>query len=199
MVLLLDSRGDGSLRRGWGSNLGYRNRQDVIHEHHKSVEGRREEGAMGNDYVCFFNPYHGDLDDSLFSVGMGNKMKLKDFFDCPEEFFIGAVLQFPLYFIVGWPVLAIMGLCGLLWRLGGVKGGNKIFRRLGVPFVVCGSSMIYGVSWAILLAMPFMVWLAPSYGKESWLFKLIKNDFLTRLICFAWYWCAFAIVYAWVR
>ena len=120
---------------------------------------------------------------------------MKDSFIQWEELFIGAVLQFPLYFIVGWVVLPIMLVSGLLWRLGGWKHGNKLFRRLGVPFVVCGSAMLYGASWTVFLAMPFMVWLAPSYGKESWLFKKLKNDFLTRLICFGWYWIAFSLAY----
>ena len=117
------------------------------------------------------------------------------FFSSPEELFIGACLQFPLYFIVGWWILPIMLVCSVLWRLGGVEGGSKLFRRIGVPIVVCGSSMLFGVSWVILLAMPFMVWFAPSYGKDSWLYKLIKNDFLTRLICYAWYWAVFSIAY----
>ena len=120
---------------------------------------------------------------------------MKSFFDNPEEFFIGACLQFPLYFIVGWWILLIMGVCSVFWRLGGWEHGSKIFRRIVVPLVVCGSSMLFGVSWVILLAMPFMVWFAPSYGKDSWLYKLIKNDFLTRLICYAWYWAVFSIAY----
>jgi hypothetical protein len=44
---------------------------------------------------------------------------MKSFFDNWEEIFIGACLQFPLYFIVGWWVLPIMLVCGILWRLGG--------------------------------------------------------------------------------
>ena len=108
-------------------------------------------------------------------------MKWKDFWDNPEELVISGIAStIFLYWIVGWPVLAITAVCGVFWRLGGVTGGNKLFRRLGVPFVVCGSSMLYGVSWPIFLAVPFMVWLAPSYGVNSWLFKIIKNDFQTR-------------------
>jgi hypothetical protein len=120
---------------------------------------------------------------------------MKDSFIQWEELFIGAMLQFPLYFIVGWPVIAIMLVCSVLWRLGGWTYGNKLWRRVGVPLVVCGTCMFYGVSWVILLAMPFMVWLAPSYGKKSWLFKMIKNDFLTRIICFGWYWLAFSLAF----
>lgn len=121
-------------------------------------------------------------------------MTIKSYFDNWEEIFIGAVLQFPLYFIVGWWVLPIMLLCGLLWRYGGWEHGNKVVRRIGVPLTVCISSMLFGVKWPILLAIPFMVWIAPSYGEDSWLFKLLKNNFLTRLICFAWYWLTFSIV-----
>lgn len=113
-----------------------------------------------------------------------------------EEIFIGACLQFPLYFIVGWWVLPIMLVCGILWRLGGWDKGNKLYRRIGVPLVVCSASIVFGASWTVLLSIPFMVWFAPSYGVDSWLFKLIKNDFLTRLICFSWYWLVFALAYA---
>jgi hypothetical protein len=104
-------------------------------------------------------------------------MKWKDYWDNPEEIIISGLLStLPLYYLIGWPVFAISAVCGLLWRTGGVKDGNKLFRRLGVPFVVCGVSMFYGVGWTILLAVPFMVWLAPSYGVDSWLFQKLKND-----------------------
>ena len=46
-------------------------------------------------------------------------MNIKSFFDNPEELFMGAVLQFPIYYVVGWWVLPIMLACGLLWRFGG--------------------------------------------------------------------------------
>jgi hypothetical protein len=120
-------------------------------------------------------------------------MNWKAFWDCPEELFIGACLQFPLYFIIGWKILFIMPLCGLLWRLGGWEHGSKLFRRIGVPLCVCVPAFCVVHNPFIFLAVPFMVWLAPSYGEESWLFKLLKNDFLTRLICFAWYWTAFSV------
>ena len=123
-------------------------------------------------------------------------MNWKSFFDNKEEFFIGAFLQFPLFFIVRWWIVPIMVITAILWRLGGWEHGDKLWRRIGVPLVVCGSSMFFGVSWTILLAVPFMVWLAPSYGKESWLYKLLRyNDFVTRLVCFLWYWTAFSIAF----
>jgi hypothetical protein len=123
-------------------------------------------------------------------------MKWKDYWDSPEEIILGGLCStIFLYWLIGWPVFAISVVCGLLWRAGGVKDGSKLFRRLGVPFVVCGVSMFYGVGWTILLAVPFMVWLAPSYGVDSWLFKIVKNDFLARIICWAWYWSAFCIAF----
>ena len=122
-------------------------------------------------------------------------MTLKKFFDNPEELMIWGLLQFPLYFVIGWWILLIMPLCSVLGRLGGVAGGSKLFRRIGVPLVVCGVSFAILRSPWIFLAVPFMVWLAPSYGVESWLYKLLKNDFLTRLVCFAWYWTFFALAF----
>ena len=127
----------------------------------------------------------------------------KSFFDCPEEIFIGASLQFPLIFIVGWWVLPLMGVCGVLWRLGGMAGGSKLFRRLGVPIIACGASFMVLHDWWLFIAVPLMVWLCPaSYGKSSWLYKLFlkitkentkKADFLTRVVLYFWYWAVFSI------
>lgn len=80
--------------------------------------------------------------------------------------------------------------------MGGWEHGSKLFRRIAVPGVVCLSAFIFDHHYMIFAAIPFMVWIAPSYGLDSWLYKLIRNDFLTRLICFAWYWLFFAIFYA---
>jgi energy-coupling factor transporter transmembrane protein EcfT len=120
-------------------------------------------------------------------------MTLKDFFDNPEEFFVGAMLQWPLYFIVGWWVIPLMIVCALLWRLGGTKGGSKLFRRLGAPLVVCSSAFIFEHNWAIFLALPFMTWVAPSYGKDSWLYKWLGDNMLTRTITYGWYWATFLL------
>jgi hypothetical protein len=120
----------------------------------------------------------------------------KSFFDNPQEFFIGACLQFPLIFCVGWWILPIMGLCAVLWRLGGWEYGNKLYRRLGVTILVTGATFVAAPQhWLIFLAVPFMVWLAPSYGKDGILWKWFKNDLPVRLICFSWYWAAFVLAY----
>jgi hypothetical protein len=119
------------------------------------------------------------------------------FWDNKEEVFVGAALQFPLYFIVGWWVLMVMPVTGLFWRLGGWSEGNKLWRRAGVPLAVCVASLIAGVSWPILLAVPFMLWLNPmSYGEDGWLQKALGDDFLIRIIGYAWYWLMFSAGYA---
>ena len=124
-------------------------------------------------------------------------MKWRDYWDCPEEIFIGAVIQFPLYFIIGWKILFIMPLCGLLWRLGGVEGGVKWARWAVVPLIICTITFVMLHSWWIFLAAPFMVKLMPfSYGKSGWLYKWLKNDFLVRMITFCWYWLVFSIAYS---
>jgi hypothetical protein len=98
---------------------------------------------------------------------------------------------------VGWWVLFIMPVTGALWRLGGWSEGNKLWRRVGVPAVVCTASMLAGAGWTVWLAAPFMLWLNPmSYGEDSWLMKFLKNDFLTRIIGYVWYWLMFSIGYA---
>jgi hypothetical protein len=121
---------------------------------------------------------------------------LRNYFDCWEEIFVGSCLQFPLYFIIGWKILLIMPLCGLLWRLGGVEGGVKWARWAVVPLLIVSSAYLSTHHWTIFLAAPFMVKLMPfSYGKSGWLYKWLKNDFLVRLICFGWYWLTFSIAY----
>ena len=124
-------------------------------------------------------------------------MKWKDYWDCPEEIFVWACLQFPIYFIVGWWAIPIMILCGFLGRLGGVEGGVKWARWAVVPLIICTITFVMLHSWWIFLAAPFMEKISPfGYGKNSWLFKWLKKDFPVRLINFAWYWAVFAIAYS---
>lgn len=114
-----------------------------------------------------------------------------------EELFVGAMLQWFLYFLIGWWVIPVMIVCAFLWRMGGWSRGNKLWRRIGVPLVVCGTAFAMGIKWPIFLAGPFMVWLAPSYGEKSWLYKQIGprvgRDFLTRICCYFWYWSAVSL------
>ena len=121
--------------------------------------------------------------------------RLKSFLDTPEEFFIGAFLQFPLFYVVRWKIFVVMALCAILWRFGGWEHGSKLWRRIGVPVVVCGYAIMAGVPWLVLAAGPFMVWLAPSYGKEGILWKWFGRDLPVRVICFGWYWTALVLGY----
>ena len=121
-------------------------------------------------------------------------MNWKAFWDCPEELFIGAFLQFPLYFVIHWWIAPVMVITALLWRWGGVEGGEKLARKIGVPLVVCGSAFLFLHSWWIFLAVPFMIWLCPfSYGKSGWLYKWLKSDLHVRLIGYFWYWSVFFV------
>jgi hypothetical protein len=94
-----------------------------------------------------------------------------------------------------------MLVCGILWALGGAAGGSKLFRRIGVPLVICGGTYLVFREWPIFIAVPFMIWLSPSYGEESLLFRFYfkateiqgKADLLTRLTLFFLYWMSFCI------
>lgn len=133
------------------------------------------------------------------------KMKewIKGYLDNPQEIFVGAFLQFPLVFVIEWWSLPVMVLNGLLWRLGGAQGGHKLFRRVGVPLVVCVATWLVFRDWGIFLALPFMVLANPfSYGKEAWLYKLMlkahkgnekKADIATRCTGYLWYWLVYHI------
>lgn len=130
-------------------------------------------------------------------------MKLKDFFDNWYELRTGALLQIPLCLIVGWWVTPIMLVCAVLWRLGGVTGGNKLFRKVGVPLVVCWATYVDMHAPLIFIAIPFMIWLFPSYGKSGFIYKFFINsgdgdeeyaDFMTKMTGHIWYWVSFYIV-----
>jgi len=127
-------------------------------------------------------------------------MKLKNFLDNPFEIFWGGCKQFMIVLTIKWWAVPVMVVCGILWRIGGTEGGNKLARRIGVPLVLCGSTFCVFREWPIFLAVPFMIWACPwSYGADSWLFKKIKAfvivqekaDSITRFILFVWYWGVF--------
>lgn len=124
-------------------------------------------------------------------------MNWKSFFDNPEEIFVsGTLATLPLYWVVHWWVIPIVLSGWFLWRFGGMDGGWKPARWLILPIIICTSTYFTTYNIYLFLSVPFMVKIAPSYGKNSWLFKLLKNDFLTRLICFIWYWGSFSIFYS---
>jgi hypothetical protein len=85
----------------------------------------------------------------------------------PEEWVVGAAFGISFLPFMGWWGVLSAALCAFLWRLGGVKGGDKLFRRVGVPVVV-GTFLILGgsisLSWALLSACLSFGVLSLGYG-----------------------------------
>lgn len=68
----------------------------------------------------------------------------------PEEYVMGAVVGGAFFLFLGWWALLTAALCALLWRCGGISGGNKLFRRLGVPTVLCTAFVFsHGMPFAL--------------------------------------------------
>ena len=130
-------------------------------------------------------------------------------FGLDEEIWIGAMLQFPLYFIVGWWVLPLMAACGLMWRLGGWEHGNKLWRRIGSSlcmiavllspsnplnwFYIVPIGMIFYGSWS------YFGWLTPGDHKERW-FNYLAAACITQfayVVLFpSWHAVALALLFA---
>lgn len=124
-----------------------------------------------------------------------------------EEMFVGACIQFPFYFMIGWWVILLMAASSILWALGGAENSNKLYRRLGVA--VATSAFMITISPAILLfILPGWGILTLGYGmpdatdKGSWLgrfyLRALKNykaaNFATRVTTYILYWVAFIVV-----
>lgn len=119
-----------------------------------------------------------------------------------EEIFIGAFIQTPFYFTIGWWVLLLMPISGLLWALGGAKDSNKLYRRLGVPLATCVAVIAYNWHfWAILAGLlPAFCAVSLGYGESSWLFRKLEPwfkeiviDYPVRMITYALYWLSFGL------
>jgi len=74
----------------------------------------------------------------------------------------------------------LIPLCGLLWAWAGAKGTTRAWRWVLIPILI---SLALWNPWCLLLAIPASM----GYGEESWLRKLVKSNFLTRLILGATY------------
>lgn len=110
--------------------------------------------------------------------------------------------QFPLLWVghVGkeWTAISMV-VCSLLGTLGGWQYGRKEFRWLVMPLFVCSVIYFKGSQHHnafVFLAVPFMIKIAPAYGKDSALYKFFKNDLVVRLVCFMWYWLAILLANA---
>lgn len=86
-----------------------------------------------------------------------------------EDLISGFVVGLVTFFVIGWWSLLIGVLCGVLWVLGGVGWlQTKLWRRLGVPIVVCLSSALKGHLIGALITLPLMFGaLCIGYGEES--------------------------------
>jgi hypothetical protein len=113
-----------------------------------------------------------------------------------EEFLVGALLQLPFYFLFGGWVMPLSFVCGCLWAYGGASGTSKLWRRLGIPLVITVALMTSKVGfWAILATPMLMLILSMGYGKESFVWKSIRDrkphkeaDIITRTILYLLYW-----------
>ena len=76
-----------------------------------------------------------------------------------------------------------VGLCGMLWRMGGTKDYHKLFRRLGIPALTAVFIWGFKAHWLGYLSLPLMFWVySMGYGVNSRLTRLLKNKYLVRLI-----------------
>ena len=120
----------------------------------------------------------------------------------PVEFFVGFFIELPFYYLVGVFILLVGVLSGLLWALGGAEGGNKLFRRIGVPLLTSLVLFCFGFGYFMILSgigASLALWLG--YGEESWLFKFYmkktanhaKADFLTRMTTYFIFWLSYGL------
>ena len=125
-----------------------------------------------------------------------------------EELFVGACIQYPFYFLIGWWVLPLMVVSAILWALGGAEKSNKLFRRLGVP-VASSISVLLVLQWWFIPIFILPGWgsITLGYGmpdatdEGSFLgrlyLKFLKNyklaQFATRITIYILYWASFIL------
>lgn len=113
----------------------------------------------------------------------------------PEEIAVGALLQAPLYFMLGLWVVPYALVCGLLWAYGGSDGAGKLWRRLGVSAMAYLVIQLDSFSWLSFFAAPFTYYaVSAGYGKNSVIWQFFRNrldhdeaDFCTRTILYCIY------------
>lgn len=119
-----------------------------------------------------------------------------------EECGTGVFIQIPFFYILHVSVIPLCLVSALLWALGGSSGGNKLFRRLGVPYATAVALMLHGISYTAALSGAALgataIW-AIGYGKDSVLFKYLYHlkqnqeisDFCTRLTICVLFWAGY--------
>jgi hypothetical protein len=125
-----------------------------------------------------------------------------------EEIFVGACIQFPFYFLIGWWVLPLMLVSGILWALGGAEKSNKLFRRLGVAVATSVAVVLTNLHW-----WPVLLFIPAGWGVITLGYGMPSNDdegsvlgrfylallpyklanMATRLTTYVLYWVAFIL------
>lgn len=113
------------------------------------------------------------------------------------ELIVGAIVGASSAIKIGLWAIPTSVVTSLLWAMGGATGGNKLYRRLGVPTII---GVVVGIvchSWTPLLSIPpaFGV-LSIGYGipttqpvdEGSWLGRLCfkwskQNEKLAEIYC----------------
>ena len=110
----------------------------------------------------------------------------------PEELAVGLIHALVWSVFLGlWAVLAVP-LSSFLWAWAGADGTSKIWRRLGVPVVICGLIAIAKLTWIPLISvLPLWGVLSIGYGipddgdEGSWLgrfwFKKFNDDVMATI------------------
>lgn len=93
-------------------------------------------------------------------------------------------------------------LSGILGRLGGWEGGNRLFRTLGIPFCVCAMLAFYHWHWSIIICFGAVLGVTSTYFKRkgqpvrlvNWiLYGLAEGIALLPYAYFTHYWFGFVI------
>ena len=83
----------------------------------------------------------------------------------PEEWVMWALVGAAFAGVLGWWCLVSIPVCAFAWRAGGVAGGNKLFRRIGVPIslstLLCVS---HGMAWYLAAPSALLAFVVLSMG-----------------------------------
>ncbi len=89
----------------------------------------------------------------------------KEFFADKAELAAGAIFGLACIFFVGWWTLLSVPLCMLFFRLGGVKGGDRWFRKMGVPTTIAATLWLSTQSvWSFPTFVIMWIPLSLGYG-----------------------------------
>ena len=79
--------------------------------------------------------------------------------------------------------IASIAVCGILWRIGGMAGWSKGYRRFGVPGAIMLNVLLMQ-NWLGLISIPLLIAsFCIGYGETSKLSLLFESKYLVRLLC----------------